>query len=187
MKTKPFFMKFFIVLLLTGIYSWTLTAQETEECKTKARIEVKDMQAQKALVIKSDVPTSEVGSKMGEIYGFLFNYTIQNQIAPVGPPFAVYLSFDPEGNTVFEAGLPIAEEAAGSGEVEYREYPATKAASMLYTGPYEKMEPAYEKIMQYIKENNLKDKGVAWETYLTDPNEEPDPEKYQTIISFPIE
>jgi effector-binding domain-containing protein len=187
MKTKPIFMKLFIILLLTGIFSWSGTAQETKDCKKKAKVEVKEMKAQKALVIKADVPTSEVGPKMGEIYEFLFNYTVQNQISPVGPPFAVYLSYDPEGNTVFEAGLPVAEEASGSGEVEYREYPATKAVSMLYTGPYEKMEPAYEKLMQYIKENNLKDKGTAWETYLTDPNEEPDPEKYQTIISFPIE
>lgn len=187
MKTKPFFMKFFIVLLVMGIYSWTVLAQESEECKTKTKIDVKDMQAQKALVIKADIPTSEVGPKMGEIYEYLFNYMGQNQINPVGPPFAVYLSFDPEGNTVFEAGLPVAEETAGSGEVEYREYPATKTVSMLYTGPYEKMVPAYEKIMQYVSENNLKWKGMSWEIYLTDPSEEPDPEKYQTIISFPIE
>ncbi len=187
MKTKPLLMKFFIVLLLTGIYSRAVLAQESEECKTKAKIEVKDMKAQKALVIKADMPTAEIGQKMGEMYEYLFNYTVQNQITPVGPPFAVYLSFDPEGNTVFEAGLPVAEETSGSGEVEYREYPATKAVSVLYTGPYEKMIPVYEKIMQYIEENSLKAKGMSWEIYLTDPNEEPDPEKYQTIISFPIE
>lgn len=187
MKAKPFFMKFLILFLLTGMYSWTVKAQEDEECKTKSKIDVKDMQAQKALVIKADMPTAEIGQKMGEIYEFLFNYTVQNQITPVGPPFAVYLSFDPEGNTVFEAGVPIAEEASGSGEVEYREYPATKAVSMLYTGPYEEMAPTYEKIMKYISENNLKSKGMCWEIYLTDPNEEPDPAKYQTIISFPIE
>jgi effector-binding domain-containing protein len=187
MKTKPFFMKFLMILLLTGIYSLAVIAQESKECKTESKIEVKVMGAQKALVIKADVPTAEVGPKMGEIYGFLFNYTVQNQINPVGPPFAVYLSFDPEGNTVFEAGLPVAEVVSGSGEVEYREYPATKAVSLLYTGPYEKMGPAYEKIMQYISENNLKDKGIAQEVYLTDPNEEQDPEKFQTIINFFIE
>jgi effector-binding domain-containing protein len=187
MKTKPFLIKCFIVLLLTGIYYWTATAQETSESGTDFKIEVKDMEAQKALVIKADIPTPEVGPKMGEIYEYLFNYMVQNQISPVGPPFAVYLSFDPQGNTVFEAGLPIEEESSGSDDVEYREYPATKVVSLLYTGPYEKMEPAYTKMMQYISENNLKSKGMSWEIYLTDPNEEPDPEKYQTIINFPIE
>ncbi|MBN2213343.1 MAG: GyrI-like domain-containing protein [Bacteroidales bacterium] len=187
MKTRPFLLRCLIIVILSGFFYRTATGQETKECKSKAKIEVKDMEAMKALVIKADIATSEVGPKMGEIYEFLFNYMMQNQISPVGPPFAVYLSFEPEGNTVFEAGLPVAEETAGSGEVEYREYPATKVVSLLYTGSYEKMMPAYEEIMQYISDNNIKDKGISWETYLTDPNEEPDPEKNQTIISFPIE
>ncbi len=187
MKTRPLLLKCFIVTLLAGIYSWTATAQETEECNSKPKIELKDMEAMKALVIKADIPTSEVGPKMGEIYEYLFNYMMQNQVTPVGPPFALYLSFDPQGNTVFEAGLPIAEETTDSEEVEYREYPAAKVVSMLYTGPYEKMEPAYEQIIKYMRDNKLKAVGTSWEIYLTDPNEEPDPEKYQTIINFPIE
>jgi len=185
MKNKSLFMSLFLTITLAGFISCALIAQETEECQSDFKIE--NLDAIKALVIKADIPTSQVGPKMGEIFEKVFGYIGQNQITPAGPPFAVYLSFDPQGNTVFETGVPVSDEVSGSGEIEYREYPATKVVEMVYTGSYENMGPAYQKIMDYMKENNLKAKGISWEIYLTDPSAEPDPNKYQTIIMFPIE
>ncbi len=186
MKTKPLIFNVITLMLLTG-YIHSVKAQDQANNSNQLNIEVKQIDAQKALVIRADVPTSEVGPKMGEIYGMLFGYIGQNQIDAVGPPFAVYYSFDPQGNTVFEAGVPIDTIAPEYGEIKYKEFEAMKVASTLYTGPYEKMEPVYAAIQKYIKDNKLKEKGTSWEVYLTDPSEAPDPTKYQTLIYYPVE
>ncbi|MFO7655612.1 MAG: GyrI-like domain-containing protein [Bacteroidales bacterium] len=186
MKTKPFFMMIAVMLFFTG-FNLSVSAQKKQsDCPSGPKIEVKNVDAQKAFVIKAEVPTSEVGPKMGELYGKLFAYMGQNQVQPAGPPFAVYYSFDPKGNTVFEAGVPVAAKTGTDGDVVYKEFEAMKVVSTLYVGPYEKMLPVYEAMQKYVKDNNLKDNGTAWETYLTDPNEEKDPEKFQTIIWFPV-
>ena len=186
MKTKLLILNLAIFLFITGKINF-VRAQEKEKTPGELKIEIKNIDPQKTLVIKADVPTSEVGPKMGEFYGKLFQYIGQNQIKAVGPPFAVYYSFDPKGNTVFEAGIPIENKVEVTGEIDYKEFEATKAASTLYTGPYEKMEPAYIALQKYLKDNNIKEKGTAWEVYLTDPSEEPDPNNYKTIIYFPVE
>ncbi len=182
MKIRPcLFKKVCSLLFFATAIQFSILAQDD------LKIEIKQIDAQKALIIKADVPTSEVGPKMGELYGKLFGYLSQNRIEPVGPPFAYYISYDPQGNTVFEAGVPVMQELTVEGEMVYKVYPETKAVSVLYTGPYEMMEPVYTKLMNYMKENNLKDKGVSCEVYLTDPAEEPDPKNYKTIVYFPVE
>lgn len=150
------------------------------------KIEVKNIDASKALITKMDVETSQVGPSMGEAYGKLFAFLGQKNVQPTGAPFAVYLKFDPQGNTVYEAGVPVKEKVESTGDVQYKEYPAMKVVSVLHTGSYEKMIPVYEALDKYVKENKLKATGVSWEVYLTDPNETA-PEQNQTIIYFPIE
>lgn len=186
MKTNPLFYFLGVIFLYAGSINYVIS-QETKKCEKASEITVKNLDSCQALVIKADIPTSQVGPKMGEIYGKIFAYAGEQQIELAGPPFAVYWKFDPQGNTVFEAGIPVGKGVTGNEEIEYKEYPSVKVVSMLYTGAYEKMEPAYLKMMDYIKNNNLKDKGVSWEVYLTDPAEEPDPEKYQTVINLFVE
>ena len=150
------------------------------------KVETKQIDAQKALVIKTTVPTSDIGKTMGELFGKLYGYLGANSIQPAGTAFAVYYEYDPKGNTVFEVGIPIASEAKGNADVTYKEFPAMKTISTLYVGPYEKVGPTYEYLMKYIKDNGLQSSGASWEVYLTNPGQEPDPNKYQTIIYFPI-
>ena len=78
--------------------------QEKSDCES-SKFEIKEVEAVKALVIKSDVPMAEIGDAMGAVYGQLFEYIEANDIQPAGPPFTVYLKWDPEGNVVFESGI----------------------------------------------------------------------------------
>jgi len=149
-------------------------------------IEVKDMSAMKALVIKADIPMSELGTKMGEVYGKVFTYIGEKGLSPVGGAFAVYYSWEPNGNVVFEAGVPVSEKVEGSGDIEYKEFPQVKAVSTLYTGSYEGFHPVYADLQTYIAENKLETTGVSWEIYLTDPSTMQDPNQNQTLIYFPL-
>jgi effector-binding domain-containing protein len=189
MKQKMIIMKLvgiFIVVMISacGFKIFSQEKQASEAAMPK--IEIKQVDVQKAVIIKAEVAASEVGSKMGEIYGKLFAYLDQNGITSSGSPFAVYYTFDPNGKTIFEAGIPVSSKVKGNNEITYKEYPAMKVVSLLYIGSYESMTPCYEKLSKYMTDNGLKGTGSSWEVYLTDPQEETDKSKYQTIIYLPV-
>jgi len=208
MKTKPLFLV--TVCLMLIFFMQTTYAQDEvttqdevstsdevttqEEASTSAAvstckqtsIEIKEIDAQKALVIKADVPTSAIGEKMGELYGKLFAYIGEKGIQPAGPVFAIYYSYEPEGNVVFKAGVPVASEVEGTGDIFYEEFPVMKVVSTLYTGSYDKMESVYTQIQKYMEENELESTGNSWEVYLTDPSKVKNPNDNKTLIYFPI-
>ena len=161
-----------------------LIAQEKAKSDS-LKIEIKQVEAQKAIVIKLSVPTMEIGPKMGEAYGKLFSHLGMNNLSPAGPPFAVYYEFDPNGNTTFEAGVPVSGDVKAEGEIAFKEYPAMKVVSALYKGGYENMMHAYTSIDKYIKDNKLEKQAPSWEVYLTNPMEVK-PEENQTLIYFPV-
>ncbi len=183
MKTKPFYL-FVLGLLLIG-YGGIYAQDQPEKCN-HTPIEVKNIDAQKALVIKADVPMSAIGEKMGELYGKLFAYAGEKGIEPAGPVFAIYFSWEPEGNVVFEAGLPIASEDEGTDEIVFKEFPVMEAVTTLYTGAYDGLEPVYGNIMKYMEDSKLESTGSSWEVYLTDPSKVKDPSQNKTLIYFPV-
>jgi effector-binding domain-containing protein len=186
MKNKSLPSKTLSVYLLALIcFGVQGIAQETKVKSDSLKIEVKQVEAQKAIVIKVTVATREIGQKMGEVYGKLFSYSGANNITPAGPPFSVYYEFDPNGNTTFEAGFPVSQVVKSEGDVVYKEYPAMKVVSTLYVGPYEKMMEPYTALDKYIKDNKLETIKTSWEVYLTNPMEVK-PEENKTIIYFPI-
>ena len=180
-------MKFQTVLLCLAMIIMTFAkanAQDEEKKWSSTPFEIKTVEAQKALVMKADVPMSDISTKMGEIYQATFSYVMENNIQPAGPAIAIYNSWDPEGNIVFEAGVPVASKAEGKGDIILKEYPEMKVLTTLYTGSYENMEPVYNKLMQYVKDEELEWTGVTWEVYLTDPQAVKDPAMNKTIIYF---
>jgi effector-binding domain-containing protein len=179
MKTKPFFLiRFAMFLGLIGISCINVKAID---------VVIKQIDSQKALVLKADIPIAQISQKMGEMYGRLFDYLGEKNIQPTGAPFAVYYAFDPKGNVVFEAGVPIAANVEVKEDMVIKEFPAMKAATCLYKGAYEKMEPVYNELNKYIQDNQLKQTGISWEVYLTDPSTLKDPNENQTLIYFPVE
>lgn len=174
-KIKPF--KSFVFTAILFI-SCVVSAQEYN-------IEVKNVDATRAVIIKAETASSDIGQSMGEIYGKLFSFLGQKNVSPAGAPFAVYYKFDPQGNTEYEGGVPVKGKIETSGEISFKEYPAMKVVSVMYTGAYENMMPVYNAIDKYIKDNKLEKAGASWEVYLTDPDETT-PEKNQTIIYFPV-
>ena len=148
---------------------------------------VKEVKAVKALTINATAPSMEVGAKLGELYPKLMNYIKEKEIQMAGPPFAIYHKWDPQGDTELAAGIPVAAETGGEGEIEYVEFPAMKVVTSIHFGPYESLGPVYEDIQKYINKKGLKINGSSWELYLIGPDTETDANKYQTQIYFPVE
>jgi effector-binding domain-containing protein len=179
MKTM---LKTSIILLAMICIHFTTYGQSGNSIK----IEVKEVASQKAVVIGTTALSSAVGQKMGELYGKLFSYLGTNNTQPSGAPFAVYYSYDPNGNTEFEVGVPVTAAVKGNDEIKFREYPAMKVISTLHVGPYENVAPVYEALKKYATDNKLETQPVSWEVYITDPSKETDPNKYQTFVYFVI-
>jgi effector-binding domain-containing protein len=163
----------------------SLKGDTTHKC-SQITIEVKDLEPAKVLAIKATVNSDEVGAKLGELYPRLMECINASGIEMTGPPYSKYYSWDPEGETEMEAGVPVSGEAECEG-VEYIELPACKVVTCMHVGPYEKIGEVYDDIQEYITEKGMKVNGAVWEVYLTDPGSEPDPEKYRTQVYFPVE
>lgn len=187
MKTKTLFSTVFLSLLILNALTKNAYSQGNTVKADQPVIEIKGIPLQQTIVIKADVHTKDIGSKMGEMYGKLYSFIGQNNIQPSGAPFAVYYSYNPKGNTVFEAGFPITSKINCSDSISYKEFPAMKVVTCLYQGAYENMAPVYTQLQEYITKNKLKSTGVSWEVYLTDPSQIKNPNDNQTIIYFPIE
>lgn len=176
----------FAVLCCLQAGTINLNAQEGSGIAPGTAIELKQVDAMKAVVVKFDIPMAEIGEAMGQAYGKLYGFLGANGITPAGPPFAVYYSFNPGGNTVFEAGVPVGNAVKGNEEISFREFPAMQVVYTLYEGPYDAMEPTYGEMNKYMAEKGLESDSTAWEIYLSDPTQVTDPKDYQTIIYMPI-
>jgi effector-binding domain-containing protein len=188
---------FFPAVIMAGLFIGTAVfgndyqkpaslKDDTAHKCSQITIEVKEIEPAKVLAIKITVNSDEVGAKLGELYPMLMECVKNSEVEMTGPPYSKYYSWDPEGETEMEAGVPVNGEAECEG-VEYIELPACKVVTCMHIGPYEKIDSVYDAIQEYITENKMKINGAVWEVYLTDANSEPDPEKYRTQVYFPVE
>lgn len=149
-------------------------------------MEVMELESLPAVSITDSATMMQMPEKMGELYSSLMGYISGKRVEMTGPPYCVYHTWDPEGYTVIEAGIPVAEKLAGKAEIKGTMTPGGKVLAALHTGAYEKMEPLYEAMDKYVKINKFEIAGGPWEVYLTDPTTEPDTSQWQTMVYFPI-
>ncbi len=102
-----------------------------------------------------------------------------------GSPFARYHQFDAEG-VVLELGVPILMDLSVNGEFSQSEIPATKVLVIEHIGPYDNLNKAWSALANALKGQNLEYNGPCWESYITDPDTEPDPNKWVTKLYQPI-
>ena len=163
-----------------------LKGDTAKKC-SEVTIEVKEIEASKVLAIKATVKSDQISAKLGELYPRLMNCLNASGIEMTGPPYSKYYSWDPEGETVMEAGIPVSAVAECEEDIEYIELPACKVVTAMHTGPYDAIGPVYDAIQTYINEKGLTINGAVWEVYLTDPATEPDPANYKTQVYYPVE
>jgi effector-binding domain-containing protein len=82
-------------------------------------------------------------------------------------------------------GFPVSGPIPGKGEISQGEIPAGKQVSYLYKGPYQGMEPVYDAMIQWIKDNGYTPTGVSYEFYYNSPEEVPENELLTKIV-FPL-
>lgn len=109
----------------------------------------------------------------------LFAYLASREMKMAGPP--VFVCHEKSKDEVVEAqrnasaDIEVALPVASSGEeregVRFYKLPGGKMARIIHKGPYEKCEPAYDKLFAWVRENGKRVAGPSREVYLNDPRE----------------
>lgn len=142
--------------------------------------ELRNLDSRPALTIRLKTKAGDIAEVFDEGYSSIAGYLGSKGKTPQGPPFAIYYNMEMD-NLEVEFGFPVEKKMDGEGNIKSSVTPSGKAATSLYIGPYEEVEPVYDALIKWIKDNGLEANGVAYEIYLNDPAETP-PDELKTQI-----
>lgn len=146
--------------------------------------QLSERKEQPVLVTRLRTPVQKLPELLGKHFAAIAAYLQQLDKIPAGPPFVAYYNMDMQDLDI-EIGFPVPPGLPAEGEIQSSSIPAGKAASCLYTGPYDQIEPAYSALSAWIDEQGLQPSGIAYEFYLNDPGSTP-AEELQTQILMPL-
>lgn len=140
--------------------------------------------AQHVISIRTKTPVENLPNILGKAYQKITEYLSEIGEEPSGAPFAAYYNMDMQDLDV-EVGILVSKALPGKGEISPGKIPAGRHAVTLHVGPYNKIEPAYNALMEWVKEKGFTPTGVAYEFYWNDPTITPENE-LKTRVSFPL-
>ena len=138
-----------------------------------------------AIVAAAKAALDDYGDNVPEILPEVFRYLREHDMWPSGPPFTRYHGFS-ETEVDLEGGMPVKVPVAGSGRIAAGELPGGKVVTTIHRGPYEQLPAAHDALHVWMREQSVESAGPQWEFYLTDPGQEPDPNKRETELVWPI-
>lgn len=148
------------------------------------KCELIDQPAQVTLAIRTRSAVKDLPEVLPRCYRTIGDYLDAVGQKPGGPPYAAYFNMDMD-NLDVEAGVTVAQELPGEGQIKPGAIPASKAAACMHVGPYDRLSDAYAALGQWIDKEGLEPTGVAYEVYVDDPMEVP-PETLKTQLVMPI-
>jgi AraC family transcriptional regulator len=146
---------------------------------------VEELVPQPALAIRETAAAAELPAKMGDCFDALGRFFGERRIPFAGPPFAFYHSWS-DAETVMDVGFPVPPGTAGEGRIRAVTLPGGRIVTGTHVGPYDKIVETYKAMEAWMKANGLAPAAHMWETYMTDPQMEPDPSKWVTRLFWPV-
>ena len=141
---------------------------------------------------------AQVGIPFGEFLGGFWGeanaFLARKGLTPSGPPFIRYLTIDMDKELDIEVGFPVASIVEGDNRIKTGVFPEGQYAVYLYFGHYDNLVAVTADFLAWAEKNKITwqtaiNEGVEWwagriEWYPTDPDTEPDPQKWQTELAF---
>lgn len=161
--------------------------QDAKDADVAATVAVQDIEGFSALVIKRRITRDAVAQTLGECLPKVFEHAQREGLRLASPPFARYSEVS-LGGFVIECGFAIAAppEAAPVDEIERIDVAPGRAATAIHRGTYETLPATYAAIEQWMQDQGMTAGGAAWEYYVTDPGEHPDPADWETEVVQPV-
>jgi effector-binding domain-containing protein len=149
---------------------------------------------QRYVAIRATPTMSQIGLVAAPLIAEVFGWLEEQGISPAGPPFFRYLLIDMERELELHVGVPVEQETPGAGHVLAGAFPEGEYVTALHTGPYDGLPFATGEFLAWADTNGIvwdrveTEAGEAWgsrtEHYLTDPESEPDPSRWETLLAF---
>jgi AraC family transcriptional regulator len=105
-------------------------------------------------------------------FGELFAWLKEKRLRPAGPPIGLF--YDDPNNVPApkcrsEVGILIKGRVKPEKKIKFKEIPSTKVAAITHRGPMKDYMKTYEKLNEWISENNYVTAGPFMEIYLSKP------------------
>jgi effector-binding domain-containing protein len=151
-----------------------------------AEFSLLDHPAEPTAMIRDHVKVADLPAFFGRSLPRILAAIDAQHLVPSGEPFAYYHG-TPNKTVDVETGFPVRGAFTATNGVEPGELPKGRVITGLHVGPYEKLADTYAQIMAWAQANGLRVERDMWEVYLTDPEREPDPTRWQTRIFLEVE
>jgi effector-binding domain-containing protein len=146
------------------------------------------------VAIRTQATMETLGTAVPPLNGEVFAWLGRQGVAPAGPPFWKYNVIDMEHSLEIEAGVTVARPVEGDGRVTTGMLPAGQYVTLHHVGAPETLIGATSFLLDWAAGKGLtfdmspSPAGERWgcrlELYLTDPREEPDLSKWETLLAF---
>ena len=158
-----------------------------------AEPKIEERAEQPYVAIRAQATMQELGIVIPQGIGELFAWLGKQGIAPAGAPFVRYLVIDMEALLEIEVGVPVASTLSGDGRILAGVLPAGRYAALIYTGIDNGIQANWT-LLKWGAEQGLAwdtwaaQNGDGWgaryESFLTNPDEEPDRAKWETEVAI---
>jgi effector-binding domain-containing protein len=156
-------------------------------------LDIVDHPAQPYVAVRRTI-TMQTFPEIADRLPGLFGWLAERGIAPAGPPFFRYLVIDMERELDVEAGVPVATPVDGDGDVLAGELPAGRYAATTHVGHPDELIAVTGAFLAEAAARGLTfdatetERGTRWgcrlELLLTNPAEQPDMNKWETMLVF---
>ncbi len=149
-----------------------------------SEIDVRPFAKRATLSVRVKTSPAELGAVLASIFPRVFAYAAGSGASP-GQPYVRYWGRSAEVLDI-EAGLPVQKALAQKGDIIPGEIGGGSVASLEHVGPYEGLPAVHEKLAAWVKASKQRPQGPSLEIYLTDPGDEPSPERWRTQVLQPL-
>ena len=156
-----------------------------------SEITLVEREAQPYAAIARSVNMEEMVAALPECWPRVFGWLAEQGQAPAGAPFIRYVSVDMAADVMeLEIGIPTAMLCEPGDGVMTGQFPAGTYVRLIHTGSYDDLMAANDSLQQQALAggHSLAAEGLNWdarlECYLTDPESEPDPARWQTELLY---
>ncbi|MGZ4726297.1 MAG: GyrI-like domain-containing protein [Acidimicrobiales bacterium] len=146
---------------------------------------MRDQPSQAAAAIRAEVPMAELRSVFDRGFHAVMAAVSEQGLSITGPPFGFYPRM-PDATVEVVVGFPVSGSVHPDGDVIPFELPGGRAVEAVHVGPYERLEETYRELTAWAASEGLPLAKRMWESYLSDPSVEPDPERLRTAITWPL-
>ncbi len=132
--------------------------------------DVIDVEEMPHLYVSRSVNASELDMAMMSAFETVWKFMVSHGVGSAGGAFALFLE-KPTNVLNFRAGFLVQERDMGiaSGDILAGVTPKGRAIHQIHHGSYDGLQRAYDRMLDYCKEQGLKPIAPSWQIYRNDP------------------